>query len=96
MSIRWKEYAKIATHIPAAVATSASDIAGATTLSEALACEDSLENVSSIPITVPNRPIKGEVEAIIDNQVNPLVATLIASELAAFSIALFGVCTLER
>jgi len=96
LSIRWKEYANIATHIPAAVATSASDIAGATTLSDALACDDSLEKVSSIPMTVPKRPINGEVEAIIDSQVNPLVATLIASELAALSMALFGVCTLER
>ena len=65
-------------------------------MSDALACEDNLEKVSRIPITVPKSPIKGEVDAMIDNQVRPLVATLIASEDAAWSMALFGIFTLER
>ena len=65
-------------------------MAGATTESEALDCEPNFENVSSIPITVPNKPIKGDVDAIIESQVSPLVETLIASEEAASKIALFG------
>ena len=68
-------------------------MAGATTDKEAFVCEPNFEKVSKIPITVPNKPIKGEVDAIIDNQVNPFVDTLIASLQAASSIALFGIVT---
>jgi len=75
---------------------SASEIAGATTESDALDCAPSLEKVSSIPITVPKRPIKGEVEAIIESQVSPLVETRIASEDAACKMAWFGVFTRDR
>ncbi len=71
-------------------------MAGATTDSDALDCVPSLEKVSNIPITVPKRPINGDVEAIIDNHVRPLVDTLIASDDAASSIALFGLCTRDR
>jgi len=74
----------------------ASDMAGATTLKEALDCEPSLEKVSSIPITVPKRPMNGEVDAIMESQVSPLVETRIASEDAASSMALFGVFTRDR
>ena len=69
--------------MPAAVAISASEIAGATTLKEALDCAPSCVNVSSIPTTVPKRPMNGEVEAMIESQVNPLVETRIASDAAA-------------
>ncbi len=75
---------------------SASEIAGATTESDALDCDPSFEKVSSIPMTVPKRPIKGEVEAIIESQVSPLVETRIASEEAACKMALFGVFTRDR
>jgi len=73
----------MATTIPPAVAMSASEIAGANTDKEAEDSEPNLEKVSKIPITVPKRPIKGEVEAIIDNHVSPLVETRMASEEAA-------------
>ena len=86
----------MATAIPAAVAISASEIAGATTESDALDCEPNFVNVSSIPITVPNNPINGEVEAMIESQVSPLVETLMASEDAASKIALLGVVTRDR
>ena len=89
-------YANVATAIPAAVAINASEIAGATTLKEALDCVPSFVNVSSMPITVPNSPIKGEVEAIMDNMVSPLVETRIASEEAASNIALLGIVTRDR
>jgi len=75
---------------------SASEIAGATTESDALDCDPSFEKVSSIPITVPKRPIKGEVDAMIESQVSPLVETRIASEDAACKMALFGVFTRDR
>lgn len=82
--------------MPAAVATRASEMAGATTLRLALDCVPSLEKVSSIPITVPKSPIKGDVEAMIDSHVNPLVATRIASEDAASKMALFGLFTRDK
>ncbi len=82
--------------MPAAVAISASEIAGATTESEAVDCPLSFEKVSSIPITVPKSPINGEVDAMMESQVSPLVETRIASEDAASSIALFGVLTRLR
>ena len=75
---------------------SASEIAGATTLNEAEDCPPSSANVSKMPITVPKSPINGEVDAMIESQVNPLVETRIASEEAASKIALFGLLTLER
>ena len=75
---------------------SASEIAGATTLKEALDCVPNLEKVSSIPITVPKSPIKGEVDAMMESQVSPLVETRIASEDAAPSMALFGLFTRLR
>jgi len=71
-------------------------MAGATTESDALDCAPSFVNVSSIPMTVPNNPIKGEVEAMIESQVSPFVDTLIASEDAASIMALFGVVTRDR
>jgi len=71
-------------------------MAGATTLKDALDCVPSFVNVSKIPITVPKRPINGEVDATIDNIVNPLVDTRIASEDAASSIALLGFATLDK
>jgi len=86
----------MATAIPAAVAISASEIAGATTDKEAEDCEPNFENVSSIPITVPNRPINGAVEAMIESQVRPFVETRIASEDAASNMALLGVLTRDR
>lgn len=86
----------MATPIPAAVAINASEIAGATTDKEAEDCDPSLEKVSSIPITVPKRPIKGEVEAMIESQVSPFVETRIASEDAASNMALLGVLTRDR
>jgi len=86
----------MATTIPAAVAIRASDIAGATTARDAEDCAPSFEKVSRMPITVPNNPIKGEVDAIIESHVSPLVETLMASEVAASSMALFGLLTLER
>ncbi|MEY3089903.1 MAG: hypothetical protein RL113_219 [Pseudomonadota bacterium] len=82
--------------MPAAVAISASEIAGATTFNDALDSPPSLLKVSKIPITVPKSPIKGEVDAIIESQVNPRVETRIASEAAASKIALLGILTLER
>jgi len=75
---------------------SASEIAGATTESDALDCEPNLVNVSSIPMTVPNNPINGEVEAMIESQVSPLVETLIASDDAASRMALLGMFTRDR
>ena len=86
----------MATAIPAAVAIKASDIAGATTPKEADDCAPSFEKVSRMPITVPNKPIKGEVDAMIESQVSPFVDTLIASEVAASRMALLGLLTLER
>jgi len=71
-------------------------MAGATTDKEAEDCELSLEKVSSIPITVPKRPIKGEVAAIIESQVSPLVETRIASDEAACKMALLGIPTRDR
>jgi|GEM_PF-2716550 hypothetical protein len=67
----------MATNIPAAVATKASLITGA--IAEKLTLEIFLKlaNDSKIPTTVPNNPIKGAVEAIIDCQDNPELASLI-------------------
>ena len=70
-------YAKIATKIPAAVATKASLIAGAITEKLTLLTVENFANDSKIPITVPNNPINGAVEEIIDNQEMPLLASLI-------------------
>ncbi len=86
----------MATAIPAAVAMSASEMAGATTLNEALDCVPNFEKVSSIPITVPKSPINGEVDAMMESHVSPFVETLIASEDAASSMALLGVFTRDR
>jgi len=86
----------MATAIPAAVAMSASEIAGATTEREALLWEPSFENVSKIPITVPKSPINGDVDAMIESQVSPLVETRMASEDAASRMALFGLFTRLR
>ena len=86
----------MATPIPAAVAIKASDIAGATTDKEALDCDPNFEKVSNIPMTVPKRPIKGEVDAMIESHVKPLVETLIASDDAASNIALLGRFTRDR
>ena len=85
-SKRWKVYAGIATNIPAPVATKASLIAGAIT--DKLAFEVPIfVKVSSIPTTVPKSPIKGDVEAIIDNQVSPDVEffSAIALQTESFS-----------
>lgn len=82
--------------MPAAVAIRASEIAGATTDKEALDCEPNFEKVSSIPITVPKRPINGAVDAIIESHVSPFVETLIASEDAACNIDLLGLLTRDR
>jgi len=71
-------------------------MAGATTESEADDCDPSFEKVSNIPITVPKRPMNGEVEAMIESQVSPFVETLMASDEAASSMALFGVLTRVR
>jgi hypothetical protein len=49
-----------------------------------------------MPITVPKRPINGEVDAIIESQVSPFVEARIASDDAAWSIALFGSFTRDR
>ena len=75
---------------------SASEIAGATTDKEALDLLPSFVNVSSIPITVPKRPMNGEVDAIIESTVSPFVETRIASEDAASNMALLGVLTRDR
>ncbi len=71
-------------------------MAGATTFREAEDCVLSFEKVSRIPMTVPKRPMNGEVEAMIESQVRPLVETLIASEEAASRIALLGTDTRVR
>lgn len=89
-------YANVATAIPAAVAINASDIAGATTLNEALDCAPNFVNVSRIPTTVPKRPMNGEVEAMIESQVRPFVETRIASDAAACNMALFGLFTRDK
>jgi hypothetical protein len=68
-------------------------MAGATTEREALFWLPKVLNVSSMPTTVPNRPIKGDVEAIIERSVKPLVALRLASLDAAPKIALFGSVT---
>ncbi len=86
----------MATAIPAAVAMSASEIAGATTLSDALVCAPSFVNVSKIPITVPNNPMKGAVDEIIDSKVKPFVDERTISDDAALNIALFGLFTRDR
>ena len=65
-------YAGIATKIPHPVATSASLIAGAI-VSMPEFPPPSFEKVSRILTTVPNSPMNGEVEAIIDSHVSPLV-----------------------
>ncbi len=71
-------------------------MAGATTFNDALCLEPNTLKVSNIPTTVPNNPIKGEVEAIIDSSVKPLVELRIASLDAASNMALFGKCTRLR
>jgi len=70
-------YAKIATKIPAAVATKASLIAGAITEKLTLLTVENFANDSKIPITVPNKPINGAVDEIIDNHEMPVLASLI-------------------
>jgi len=85
LMIRLNVYAGIATKIPAPVATKASLIAGAMTPIDAF--EPSFENVSRIEITVPKSPINGEVEAIIESHVSPLVASLSAREMQTFSFS---------
>ena len=64
--------------------------------SEALDWLPSFEKVSNIPMTVPKRPINGDVDAIIESQVSPFVDARIASEEAAWSIALLGLLTRDR
>ena len=71
-------------------------MAGATTDKEALDCAPNLVKVSNIPITVPKRPMNGEVDAMIESQVRPFVEARIASEDAASSMALFGRLTRDR
>ena len=61
------------------VATNASLIAGAITAIDEF--EPSFEKVSNIEITVPKRPINGEVEAIMASQARPLVASRSAREI---------------
>ena len=60
-----KSICKNSYKIPAAVATSASEIAGAITLKQLYFELKNAAKDSKIPTTVPNRPIKGEVEATI-------------------------------
>ena len=47
-------------------------------------------------MTVPKSPMNGEVDAIMESQVSPLVETRIASDDAASRMALFGVFTRLR
>ena len=70
-------YAKIATNIPPAVATNASEIAGAITENPTFDSLENFANDSKIPTTVPNKPIKGEVEETIDSQDKPSLASFI-------------------
>ena len=72
--------------MPAAVATSASEIAGAITERDEFAPLPSPAKVSRIETTVPKSPIKGEVEAITESHAKPLVALLCASERQILSL----------
>ena len=67
----------MATKIPHAVATNASLIAGAIIEKATFDWFANFANDSNIPITVPKRPIKGDVEEIIANQEIPELASLI-------------------
>ncbi len=78
------------------MAIRASEMAGAISERDAEDSPPRVEKVSKIPITVPKSPINGEVEAMMESQVSPLVETLMASEAAASNMALLGVETLER
>lgn len=65
--------------MPLAVATRASPIAGAITPKDALEALPNPLNVSRIETTVPNSPINGDVDAMIDNHDNPIVASFSAN-----------------
>ena len=67
----------MAVKIPAAVAISALEIMGAITSNETCPLCPSRPNASRISTTVPNSPIKGDVEAIILRNESPIVACLI-------------------
>ena len=71
----------MATKMPAAVATRASPIAGAITPIEAILTEPSIEKVSRMETTVPNSPINGDVEAVMERKVRPDVASLVDANL---------------
>ena len=81
-------YAKIATNIPAAVATSASLITGAIVEKPTLLTVENLAKDSKIPTTVPNKPIKGEVEDIIERAEIPELASLTKEILQTFKTSL--------
>ena len=81
-------YAKIATKIPAAVAIKASLITGAIVAKLTLLAVENFANDSSIPTTVPNNPIKGAVEEIIDNHDSPVLASLTKEISLTFKISL--------
>ena len=59
-----------------AVATNASLITGAITEKLTLLEVENFAKDSNIPTTVPNKPINGAVVDIIDNQDNPVLASL--------------------
>lgn len=91
MIIWWKVYANIATKIPAAVATKASEIAGAIVAKLTFDWFANLAKDSKIPITVPNRPTNGEVVETIDNHERPELASLINEISQALNISFDGV-----
>ena len=63
---------------PAAVATSASEIPGATTASDAEPRWPISWNETMMPHTVPKSPINGEVDETIERKDKNLVASLVA------------------
>lgn len=67
----------MATKIPPAVATKASEIAGAIIENPTFDSFENLANDSKIPTTVPNNPTNGEVDETIESQDRPSVASFI-------------------
>jgi len=74
-------YAKVATKIPDAVATSASATPAEMTDILPLVCPI-CANVSKIETTVPNNPINGDVEANMESIERPFVASFVAASIA--------------
>ena len=73
------------------MATKASEIAGAITENPTLECDENFAKDSKIPTTVPNRPTKGEVEEIIDNQETPILDSRRIEISQALKISFVGI-----